>query len=169
MMTRRRRRLWVVLACGAGLGSAAALSLSAFSSNLVFFMAPTQIRADHPPPGRTIRLGGLVEAGSLRRSAVDGQPAASFRVTDGATSIAVTYVGILPDLFREGQGVVTLGSLQRDGSFRAQDVLAKHDEAYMPKDVADALKKSGHWDPARGGPPPAAEWTALAATPARGS
>lgn len=168
-MTRKRRRLWVVLACGVGLGSAAALSLSALGGNLVFFMAPTQIEADLPPPSRTIRLGGMVEAGSLRRTDVDGQPAASFRVTDGRTAVAVTYVGILPDLFREGQGVVTLGSLQIDGTFRAQDVLAKHDEAYMPKDVADALKKSGRWDPSQGGPPPAAEWTALFASPARGS
>jgi len=168
-MTRKRRRLWVVLACGVGLGSAAALSLSALGGNLVFFMAPTQILADAPPPNRTIRLGGMVEAGSLHRSNVDGQPAASFKVTDGKAAVAVTYVGILPDLFREGQGVVTLGSLQTDGTFRAQDVLAKHDEAYMPKDVADALKKSGRWDPAKGGPPPAAEWTALAASPARGS
>ena len=94
----------------------------------------------------------------MQRSTDDGRPAAKFRITDGGASVEVTYVGILPDLFREGQGVVTLGTLQPDGTFRASEVLAKHDETYMPKDVADALKKSGHWNPASGPPPPAATW-----------
>ena len=160
-MTRKRRRLWLLLACGMGLGSAVALALVGFRDNLVFFIAPSDLAAKAPAPGRTFRLGGLVEQGSLQRSAVDGHPAASFRVTDGGASVAVTYVGILPDLFREGQGVVTLGTMQPDGSFRASEVLAKHDETYMPKDVADALKKSGHWNPTSGPPPPAATWNTM--------
>ncbi len=164
-MTRRRRRLWIVLACGLGLGSAAALALTAFSGSLVFFMAPTELLAKLPPPGQVVRLGGMVEKGSVARRVVDGQPAAAFRVSDGHEAVEVTYVGILPDLFREGQGVVTLGTLQRDGTFRAQEVLAKHDETYMPRDVADALRKSGHWDPAQGAPPPAGQWAALARAP----
>ncbi|MBV9783802.1 MAG: cytochrome c maturation protein CcmE [Acidisphaera sp.] len=161
-MTRKRRRLWVLLACGVGLGSATALSLSAFRSNLVFFVAPSDVAASPPPPGRSLRLGGLVEAGSVQKSVMGGQPATRFRVTDGRASVAVSYVGILPDLFREGQGVVTLGTLRPDGSFRASEVLAKHDETYMPKDVADALKRSGLWRPSEGAPPPAASWNTLA-------
>ena len=114
-MTRKRRRLWILLACGLGLGSATALALSAFRDNLVFFLAPSDLAAKAPAPGRIFRLGGLVEQGSVQRSTDDGHPAAKFRVTDGAASVAVTYVGILPDLFREGQGVVTLGAMQPDG------------------------------------------------------
>ncbi|HEX4171563.1 MAG TPA: cytochrome c maturation protein CcmE, partial [Acetobacteraceae bacterium] len=90
-----------------------------------------------------------------------GHPVANFRVSDGAASVAVTYVGILPDLFREGQGVVALGAMQPNGTFRASEVLAKHDETYMPKEVADALKKSGHWNPSAGPPPPAATWNTM--------
>ncbi len=161
-MTRKRRRLWILLACGLGLGSAAGLSLAAFRDNLVFFLAPSEIAAKAPAPGRTFRLGGLVEKGSLVQDTAGGEPVARFRVTDGGSSIAVSYKGILPDLFREGQGMVALGTMQPDGSFRAQEVLAKHDETYMPKDVADALKKSGHWNPAEGKPPPAATWNTLA-------
>jgi cytochrome c-type biogenesis protein CcmE len=159
-MTRKRRRLWVLLACGLGVGSATALALSAFRDNLVFFLAPSEIAAK-APVGRTFRLGGLVEQGSVQRANADGHPAARFRVTDGAASVEVTYVGILPDLFREGQGVVTLGTMQPDGTFRASEVLAKHDENYMPRDVADALKKAGHWNPASGPPPPAATWDTM--------
>jgi cytochrome c-type biogenesis protein CcmE len=150
-MTRKHRRLVVVLACMAGVGSAAALTLNAFSSNLVFFMTPADLAEKTPPPGQTIRLGGMVEAGSVHRTTVDGSPEADFRVTDGKSAVSVSYVGILPDLFREGQGVVALGSLQPDHSFRAQEVLAKHDETYMPKDVADALKKRGYWKPKAAG------------------
>jgi len=146
-MTRKRRRMVVVLACMAGLGSAAALTLNAMSSNLVFFMTPADLAEKNPPPGQTIRLGGMVEAGSVHRETVDGTPEARFKVTDGKASVEVSYSGILPDLFREGQGVVTLGALQPDHSFRAEEVLAKHDETYMPKDVADALKKRGYWKP----------------------
>ena len=149
-MTRKKRRLWIVLACGLGVGSAAALGLTAFSDNIVFFVAPSDLQNHVAAPGRTLRLGGLVEAGSVRRDADRGQPTAHFRITDGRAAVDVSYVGILPDLFREGQGAVTLGVLQPDGSFRAQEVLAKHDETYMPKDVADALKRTGRWNPERG-------------------
>jgi cytochrome c-type biogenesis protein CcmE len=159
-MTRKRRRLWILLACGLGLGSATALALSAFRDNLVFFLAPSDLASKAPAPGRSFRLGGLVEQGSVVRES-GGTTATTFKVTDGARSVVVTYNGILPDLFREGQGVVTLGTLQPDGTFRASEVLAKHDETYMPKDVADALKKSGHWNPASGPPPPAATWNTM--------
>ena len=162
MTLRKRRRMIVLLACSLGLGSAAALTLSAFSSTMTFFLAPSDLAGKSPGPGRVFRLGGMVVAGSLTRTSEDGQPSASFRVTDGGGSVAVSYVGILPDLFREGQGVVTLGSLRPDGSFVAQEVLAKHDETYMPKDVADALKKSGRWRPEYGKPPAAGTWTAPA-------
>ena len=164
-MTRKRRRLWIVLACGLGLGSATALALAAFRDNLVFFVAPSDLEAHAGSVGRTLRLGGLVEAGSLHRSQVHGVPTAQFRVTDGRAAVDVSYAGILPDLFREGQGAVMLGALQPDGSFRASEVLAKHDETYMPKDVADALKRSGQWHPEQGPPPPAATWNTLAPTP----
>ena len=153
-MTRKRRRLTVVLACMAGLGTATGLTLNAMSSNLVFFMTPADIAEKDPAPGHTIRLGGMVLAGSVHRTTVDGTPEARFSVTDGKASIPVTYEGILPDLFREGQGVVALGTVQADHSFVAQEVLAKHDEKYMPKDVAEALKKRGYW--MQGAKPPIA-------------
>jgi len=151
-MTRKRRRLWILLLCGLGLGTSTALVLTAFSDNLVFFVSPSDL-ATAAPNGRTVRLGGLVEQGSVQR-VTQGKPTATFKVTDGAASVVVTYTGLLPDLFREGQGVVTLGVLQADGSFRASEVLAKHDETYMPKEVADALKRAGHWNPEEGKPPP---------------
>jgi cytochrome c-type biogenesis protein CcmE len=167
-MTRKRRRLWILLACGVGVGSATALTLSAFSDSLVYFVSPSDL-ASSPPNGRTVRLGGLVQQGSVQRAGGDGgRASASFRVTDGSNSVRVTYVGILPDLFREGQGVVTLGKLQPDGTFRASEVLAKHDETYMPKEVADALKRSGHWNPASGPPPPASTWNTMAVKPEGG-
>ena len=118
-MTRKRRRLWIVLACGLGLGTAASLALYAFNDTLVFFMSPSDIAAKPPAPGRTIRLGGLVQEGSVQRTTDAGRPTASFRVTDGPRSIEVRYTGILPDLFREGQGVVALGTVGQDGTFRA--------------------------------------------------
>ncbi len=161
-MTRKRRRLLLVFACGVGVATATGLGLSAFSGSVAFFVSPSQIVAKEPPPGRYFRLGGLVQAGSVVKNLDDGRPAATFRVTDGKQAVTVHYVGILPDLFREGQGVVAMGSITPDGSFRAQEVLAKHDEAYMPKDVADALKKSGRWNPAEGPPPPAATWDTMA-------
>ncbi len=146
-MSRKRRRLIAVLAGLACLGGAVALVLTALNDNLTFFVAPSEIATKAPAPGRSFRIGGLVEGGSVSRTRVDGKPAASFRVTDGPGSVSVTYVGILPDLFREGQGVVAMGTLRPDGVFAASEVLAKHDETYMPKEVADALKKSGQWKP----------------------
>jgi cytochrome c-type biogenesis protein CcmE len=165
-MTRKRRRLYVLLACGIGFGSATALTLSAFSSNLVFFVTPTDL-LKQPHNGRTLRLGGLVEQGTVQRT-TGGKPTATFQVTDGTHSVKVTYSGILPDLFREGQGVVTMGTLLPNGTFRASEVLAKHDETYMPKEVADALKKSGHWNPAAGPPPPASTWDTMSVKKAGG-
>jgi cytochrome c-type biogenesis protein CcmE len=163
-MTRKRRRMWLLLLCALGLGSATALTLTAFQDNLVFFRSPSDIvnQANVVPPERAFRLGGLVERGSVERAmAPDGKPEARFKVTDGAHAIAVTYSGVLPDLFREGQGVVTLGRLGPDGVFRASEVLARHDETYMPPEVADALKRSGHWQPESGAAPPAATWNTL--------
>jgi cytochrome c-type biogenesis protein CcmE len=167
-MTRKQRRLWLVVACGLGLGSAAAFALTALRDNLELFVAPSEIGAKAPAPGRAFRIGGLVEQGSLQRATEAGKPTARFRVGDGRGSVEVSYTGILPDLFREGQGIVALGTLRPDGTFRASEVLAKHDEAYMPKDVADALKKSGRWNPASGPPPPASTWNTLAPPKPRG-
>ncbi len=161
-LSRKQRRMWLVVLAGLGLGTATALTLTAFQDNLVFFLAPSDIATKNPGPDRAFRLGGLVEAGSLQREqTADGRPEARFRVTDGPVTVPVSYVGVLPDLFREGQGVVTLGKLGLDGQFRASEVLARHDETYMPPEVADALKRSGHWDPSKGAAPPAASWNTL--------
>ena len=141
-MTRKRRRLYVVLGGLALLGVVSALVLSAFSDNLVFFYSPSDVQAKKVPDGRSIRLGGLVENGSVKRE-TDGRTL-DFRITDGNNALPVTYKGDVPDLFREGQGVVAEGKLDR-GQFRAATVLAKHDEKYMPPEVVDALKRSGHW------------------------
>ena len=148
-MTRKRRRLYALGAGMLALFVAAGLALSAFEDTLVFFYSPSDIIADQPPADRAVRLGGLVEEGSLERSA--GGTEIRFRVTDLTRSITVSYAGILPDLFREGQGVVAEGSLDADGVFRARQVLAKHDETYMPPEVAEALKKSGRWREGGGG------------------
>ena len=131
-----------ILAGLAALGVAVALVLNAFQSNLVFFFTPTQIAQGEAPTGRAFRLGGLVEPGSVRREG-DGTIVA-FRVTDNARTVDVTYRGILPDLFKEGSGVVAQGTVQPDGSFRASEVLAKHDENYMPPEAAEALARAGH-------------------------
>jgi cytochrome c-type biogenesis protein CcmE len=155
-MTRKKRRLVIVLVCAVGLGSATALTLSAFSDNLVFFVSPSDL-AKSGPSGRQVRLGGLVEQGTVQKT-TGGHAGAQFKVTDGNSSIEVVYKGILPDLFREGQGVVVLGMEQPNGVFRASEVLAKHDATYMPKEVVDALKKSGRWNPAAGPPPPDSTW-----------
>jgi cytochrome c-type biogenesis protein CcmE len=141
-MTRKRRRLYLVLGGLATLGVVSGLVLSAFSDNLVFFYGPSELMAKHIE-GKRVRIGGLVENGSFARAA-DGKTVA-FKVTDGKTDVAVTYGGIIPDLFREGQGVVIEGKLGANGQFRADEVLAKHDENYMPREVVDALKKSCHW------------------------
>jgi cytochrome c-type biogenesis protein CcmE len=165
-MTRKKKRLYLLLLCGLGLGSATALTLTAFQDNLVFFRSPSDIAREAPGPERAFRLGGLVETGSLTRSTEAGHPLARFVVTDGAAKVQVAFGGVLPDLFREGQGVVTLGKLGRDGVFTASEVLARHDETYMPPDVADALKRSGHWNPNQGAAPPASSWNTL--QPGRG-
>jgi cytochrome c-type biogenesis protein CcmE len=141
-MTRKQRRL-TLIAVGLGvLGLAAALILNALRDSIVFFNSPTDLVEQHIRPGARIRLGGLVEQGSLSRG---DNLNVRFQVTDGNHAIAVAYQGILPDLFREGQGVVAEGTLEANDLFKADTVLAKHDENYMPKEVADALKKSGHW------------------------
>jgi cytochrome c-type biogenesis protein CcmE len=124
------------------LGVAAALVLSALKDSIVFFNSPTDVLEKHVMPGTRIRLGGLVVSGSLVRNA---NLAVQFQITDGTRTVPVAYQGLLPDLFREGQGVVTEGALDQGGVFRADTVLAKHDENYMPKEVADSLKKQGHW------------------------
>lgn len=142
-MTRKRRRLIAVLAGLGMLGIATGLVLSAFSDNLVFFYSPTDLKTKDAPQGRRLRIGGLVEDGSVKHEA-NGKTVL-FRVTDGKTDVPVTYSGALPDLFREGQGVVVEGKLDGAGEIRADTVLAKHDERYMPREVVDALKKSGHW------------------------
>jgi len=161
-MTRKRRRLWIVLTCGISLSGALAIVVYVFNDNLVFFVSPSDL-SKAGESGRTVRLGGLVEPNSVTRGSTT-----SFRVTDGAKNVTVTYSGILPDLFREGQGVVTVGTLRPDGVFVASEVLAKHDENYMPKEVAEALKKSGHWNPASGLPPPASTWNTEAVKGAGG-
>ena len=149
-MSRKHRRLLLVIACGACLALAVGLTLSALSDNLTFFVSPSEIATKAPAPGRSFRLGGLVETGTVQRTQTDGKAGAQFRITDGNGSVMVNFAGILPDLFREGQGVVALGALRPDGTFLASEVLAKHDETYMPKEVADALKKNGQWNPASG-------------------
>jgi cytochrome c-type biogenesis protein CcmE len=141
-VTRKRRRMLALGLGLAALGAAAALALSALNDTLVFFYSPSEIEAKSPAPGQTIRVGGLVEEGSLARN---GDGSVRFRVTDLKTALPVTYRGVLPDLFREGQGVVAQGTLGPDGAFAASEVLAKHDETYMPPEVAEALKKSGRW------------------------
>lgn len=142
-MTRKRRRLYAVLAGLMMLAAAAALVLTAFQDNLVFFFTPSEVAAREIKPGQRIRLGGLVEEQSVERT--PGSPLIRFRVTDLEKTVPVTYSGILPDLFREGQGVIAQGSFGPDGTFVADEVLAKHDENYMPPEVAKALKKSGQW------------------------
>lgn len=140
-MTRKGRRLVLIGAGFAVLGLAAGLILTALNDTIVFFRSPTEVADLKLPPGTRLRLGGLVEAGSVVKSGA----AVRFVVTDGHDAIAVAYSGILPDLFREGQGVVAEGAMQPDGTFKADTVLAKHDERYMPREVAQALKRQGHW------------------------
>ncbi|WPZ36021.1 cytochrome c maturation protein CcmE [Thalassobaculum sp. OXR-137] len=148
-MTRKNQRIAMIVGGLAFLGIAAGLVLTAFEDSVVFFFSPTDLQAQPTDPERRIRIGGLVESGSVERGPADAE--IRFVVTDGNTSLPVRYVGILPDLFREGQGIVAQGRL-RDAVFQADEVLAKHDETYMPKEVADALKKQGHWK--EGDPPP---------------
>lgn len=142
-MTRKQQRLGVLALGLAALAGATALVLVAFNDNLVFFFSPSELKAKGIAADRRVRIGGLVESHSVARAA-DGR-SISFRITDGAADVAVVYQGLLPDLFREGQGAVAEGKIRPDGVFAASSVLAKHDENYMPREVVDALKKSGHW------------------------
>jgi len=142
-MTRRQRRLTLIGLAGLVLAIAAGLVLYAMTDRIVFFNSPSDLAANPAPPGTRLRLGGLVEAGTLVKA--DGGHVA-FAVTDGAASVPVTYTGILPDLFREGQGVVAEGLVGADGVFTADTVLAKHDENYMPREVVEALKQQGVWE-----------------------
>ena len=139
-MKPRHKRTALILAGLVVLGGATLLVLNAFQSNLVFFYTPTQIAANEAPQGRNFRIGGLVEAGSVKRQP-DGLTV-HFVVTDTARNVPVTFTGILPDLFKEGKGVVAQGKLGADGVFAASEVLAKHDENYMPPEAADALERA---------------------------
>ena len=141
-MTRKQRRLILIGSGMAVLAIAVALMLNALRDSIVFFNSPSDVAEKHVPPGTRIRLGGLVKNGSVVRSA---NLSVRFEVTDGKNGIPVNYQGVLPDLFREGQGVIAEGALDAGGTFKADAILAKHDETYMPKEVADALKRSGHW------------------------
>jgi cytochrome c-type biogenesis protein CcmE len=140
-MTRRQRQMWVVSGILVGVSIAAFLALTAFQKNLLYFYTPTQIAAGEAPKGYAFRVGGLVVPGSVKRD-----PASldvRFDVTDGAATVSVAYNGILPDLFREGQGIISVGQLNEGGLFQASEVLAKHDENYMPPEIADSMKKGG--------------------------
>lgn len=139
-----RRRLWVVMAVAPVLALAVGLSLWAMRGSVTYFFSPSEATAQAAPAGRNVRLGGLVAVGSVQRL-TDGEVA--FTVTDNAASTRVLYQGDLPDLFREGQGIVAEGAFLPDRSFRARQVLAKHDETYMPREVADRLKAKGEWRP----------------------
>jgi cytochrome c-type biogenesis protein CcmE len=139
-MKPRHKRIALIAGGLAALGLAAALVLNAFQSNLVFFFSPSQVLNNEAPLNKTFRVGGMVEEGSLKRLP-DGL-SVEFKVTDTAKTIPVTYTGILPDLFKEGQGVVAQGRLESDGMFRATEVLAKHDENYMPPDAAHAIEQA---------------------------
>ncbi len=141
MTPARKKRLYWILALLCGAGAAAALGLAALQQNINLFYTPSQIAAGEAPHGTRIRAGGMVETGSLKRT--QDSLALRFSVTDGARSIVVRYQGILPDLFREGQGIVVLGRLDHDGMLRADEVLAKHDENYMPPEAMHALKQAG--------------------------
>ncbi|MTJ79588.1 MAG: cytochrome c maturation protein CcmE [Telmatospirillum sp.] len=140
-MTRKQRRLYFVVLGMLALGAATALVLTAMKDTLVYFYTPSDLKTRHVAEGRRLRIGGLVEQGSVVRQGDE----VHFVVTDLQATLPVVYRGVLPDLFREGQGVVTEGKLDGQGTFRASEVLAKHDENYMPKEVADAIKKSGQW------------------------
>lgn len=141
-MRRRNQRLWMIGGAAVVLGSAVALTLFALSDAIVLFYSPTDLAENPPEAGTHIRIGGLVEPGSVTRYPASG---AAFALTDGVHSISVSYSGSLPDLFREGQGIVAEGAFDVSGHFTASTVLAKHDETYMPPEVAEALRASGHW------------------------
>lgn len=138
MSPRQKRRMMVVTLIVVGVGVATALTLTAFQQNLLYFITPTEVKAGALPTEKRFRIGGLVVEDSVNRSGIDVE----FGLTDGNESVTVAYSGILPDLFREGQGIVALGVIREGGVFHADEVLAKHDEEYMPPEVADALKKA---------------------------
>ena len=142
MTPTRKRRLIAIVLILTGVGVASTIAFYSLQQNLLYFQSPSEIADQAMPAGRQFRLGGLVKTGSLERS-VDGLEM-KFIVTDGLEEMTVNYVGILPDLFREGQGVIARGSLTESGLFQANEILAKHDENYMPPEVADALEKAGH-------------------------
>jgi len=153
-LTRKSRRLVLIGTVGAVLGLALGLALYALSNEITLYKTPTEITQQQIKPGQRIRVGGLVESGSVERGA-GGR--VEFRVTDTANSLTVAYTGLLPDLFKEGQGVVAEGVVDGTGVFQADTVLAKHDERYMPKEVVDALKAQGVWKEGQpGGPTPSA-------------
>ena len=154
LMTRKQRRLTLIGSSLAVLGVAVALVLGTLKDAIVFFNSPSDIVEKKIPPGSRIRLGGLVKEGSVERG---DNLQVKFAVTDGKNTVQVAYQGLLPDLFREGQGVVTEGAMDRVGTFKADNVLAKHDENYMPKEVADALKKQGHWKTGADQPDPSGQ------------
>ena len=137
-MTPRQKRMVTVVAILAGVGVATAFALQAFQKNLLYYYSPSQIQAGEAPDARVFRVGGLVENGSLKRE--PGSLEVRFTLTDYAHQVGVSYTGVLPDLFREGQGVIARGKLRPDGAFVAEEVLAKHDENYMPPEVKDSLK-----------------------------
>jgi cytochrome c-type biogenesis protein CcmE len=141
-LTRKHRRLTLIGTAGFTLAIAVGLILFALRDSIVFFYGPTEMTEKAPPPGTRLRIGGLVKRGSLVRG---GSSTVTFEVTDQKRDIKVSYTGLLPDLFREGQGVVAEGTVQGPGLFHADAVLAKHDERYMPKDVTDKLKRTGTW------------------------
>src|SRR5258706_3829569 len=141
-MTRKQRRLTIIGGSLAVLAVAAGLVVNGMRDSIVFFSTPAMVAEKHIEAGKRFRLGGLVQPGSLVRG---DNLAVTFSVADGSATLPVSYKGILPDLFREGQGVIAEGALDSSGVFKADTVLAKHDETYMPKEVADALKKQGHW------------------------
>lgn len=143
-MTRKQRRLILIGSALGVLFVAAGLTMFALRDNIVFFYSPAEIASKAPPPGTRMRLGGLIKQGSIVRGE---NRSVTFVVADAEREVSVSYTGLLPDLFREGQGVVAEGVLVSPTSFRADSVLAKHDENYMPREVADALKKQGHWQP----------------------
>jgi cytochrome c-type biogenesis protein CcmE len=142
MTPTRKRRLIAVLVIVIGVGIAATIAIRALNENMLFFVSPSDVVAQALPAGKRFRLGGLVSEGSVSRD--DDSLNVMFTVTDGPGSVDVRFDGILPDLFREGQGIIAIGELKPDGYFEATEVLAKHDEEYMPPEVADALEKSGH-------------------------
>jgi cytochrome c-type biogenesis protein CcmE len=161
MRTPKKRRLYLVIVCGLCLSAAVGLTLAAFSSSLTFFLSPREVVSKHPAEGLSFRLGGVVQVGTVQTTLSGETPTTHFAVTDGRSAVPVVFTGVLPDLFREGQGVVAIGSMGADGVFHADEVLAKHGSAYMPKDVEQSLKEAGKWDPKFGPPPDASSWNTM--------